>query len=177
MTATLTKATPLTLRANTAEELMTANPVSVCEDASVREALALLTDRGISAAPVIDDAGRPVGVLSQTDLLVHDRETVEYLAPEPEFYCRDELRAPAGERLPRGFQVERVDRTRVRDVMTPAVFSVPPDTPAARVVGQMLALNVHRLFVVDGDGVLVGVVSTTDVLRHLRPWVDSSRSS
>jgi CBS domain-containing protein len=48
------------------------------------------------------------------------------------------------------------------------VLCVCPETPAAEVVDQMLRLNVHRLFVVDEDGVLVGVVSATDVLRHLR---------
>jgi CBS domain-containing protein len=51
--------------------------------------------------------------------------------------------------------------------MTPAVFCVHADTPAANVVGRMLALNVRRLFVVDDAGVLVGVVSAFDVLRGL----------
>jgi CBS domain-containing protein len=51
--------------------------------------------------------------------------------------------------------------------MTPAVFSVPPETPVGKVVEEMLALKVHHLFVVDGDGVLVGVISALDVLRHL----------
>jgi CBS domain-containing protein len=31
----------------------------------------------------------------------------------------------------------------------------------------MVALKVHRLFVVDADGVLVGVISALDVLRHM----------
>ena len=37
-----------------------------------------------------------------------------------------------------------------------------------RVVSDMLGLHVHRLFVVDAAGVLVGVISTMDVLRHLK---------
>ena len=48
------------------------------------------------------------------------------------------------------------------------VFSVTPQTPAARVVADMLALKVHRLFVVDEAGVLVGVISAVDVLQNLR---------
>jgi CBS domain-containing protein len=52
--------------------------------------------------------------------------------------------------------------------MTPAIFSVAPDTAASRVVEEMLALKVHRLFVVDSDGTLVGVITALDVLRHLR---------
>ena len=49
----------------------------------------------------------------------------------------------------------------------PVVFSVAPQDSVTRVVGDMLALKVHRLFVVD-DGVLVGVISAFDVLRKLR---------
>jgi CBS-domain-containing membrane protein len=153
---------PLTLSATTAAEMMTPNPVSIRDIATIKEALALLTGKGISAAPVIDAAGRPVGVLSRTDLLVHEREQVEYVKP-PETYEQDEnARA-----VPAGFQVERVDEPLVRDLMTPVVFSVTPETPARTVVSQLLGLNVHRLFVVDGPGVLVGVVSAVDVLRHL----------
>jgi CBS domain-containing protein len=56
--------------------------------------------------------------------------------------------------------------------MTPVVFCVHPDDPAAEVVEKMLALNVRRLFVVDDAGVLVGVVSAFDMLRGLgRPFL------
>jgi CBS-domain-containing membrane protein len=168
-TLSLETSAPLVLAAETAAELMTTRVASVRENATLREALALLIDKGISAAPVIDAAGRPVGVLSRSDLLVHDRETAELLRKEPEFFHREELKTAGGEPLGRGFQVEKVDRTWVRDVMTPAVFCVAPDTPAPRVVHDLLRLEVHRLFVVDGTGVLVGVISAMDVLRHLRP--------
>jgi len=168
-TSTNPVARRLYLGVETAADLMTPNPVSIRADATLREALALLIDHGFSAAPVIDEAGRPVGVLSRTDILVHDREKVEYLEPLPEYYDRRELAARLLGEPSEGFEVERVDRTRVRDMMTPAVFSVGLETPAARVVGDMLALRVHRLFVVDARGVLVGVISPLDVLAHLRP--------
>jgi CBS domain-containing protein len=159
----------LFLKAETAAELMTPNPISIRENASVKEAIALLIDRGYSAAPVIDAAGRPVGVLSRSDIMVHDRERVEYVPDVPDYYDRHELTTRDREPLGAGFQVERVDQTRVADIMTPAVFSVAPETPAARVVAEMRNLKVHRLFVVDGNGVLVGVISALDVLRHLQP--------
>jgi CBS-domain-containing membrane protein len=158
----------VTLCADTAADLMTPNPVSVRAEATLREALALLVDRAFSAAPVIDEAGRPVGVLSRSDLLVHAREEVRYARPA-ELYRMEELTTPAGERLSSAFQVESVDRTQVRDAMTPGVFAVSPETSAAEVVRELLAFKVHRVFVVDVDGVLVGVISTFDVLRHLKP--------
>jgi CBS domain-containing protein len=150
------------LTAECAEDLMTPNPVSLRSDATIQEAIALLTDRGFSAAPVIDEAGRPIGVLSRTDILVHEREHGRraILADENEW-------ATAGRSRHKGFEIEVVDRTLVSDLMTPAVFTVTLHTPAAVVVRQMLALKVHQLYVVDLNDVLVGVISALDVLRRL----------
>ena len=158
---------PAALEARTAADLMTSNPLSIRAEASVREAVAFLIDKGISGAPVIDDAGRPVGVLTQTDILLHDREHVDYVTPAGAAYEEFESGAPLPAEWWGNFQVERVDATPVRDLMTPALFSVALDTPAAQVVEQMGELNVHRLFVVDDKGVLVGVISALDVLRRL----------
>src|SRR5262249_52433898 len=101
--------------------------------------------------------------------LVHDRERAGREGTDADYYHRAELTTRAGESLPNGFHVERVDRTTVRDLMTPAVFAVAPESSAAEVVREMLALKVHRLFVVDACGVLVGVISALDVLRRLNP--------
>jgi CBS domain-containing protein len=147
--ATNVAAPRLTLWAETAADLMMPNPRSIRAEATVHEAILVLTDYGFSAAPVIDEAGRPVGVLSRADILVHERELGA--RPRPAGGAEQ----PAGEAL-------------VRDIMTPAVFAVAPDTPAAKVVEQLLALKVHRLFVVEEDGTLVGVIGALDVLRHLQ---------
>ena len=109
----------LMLNAETAGELMTKNPVSINQRAALKEALALFTTRGFSVAPVIDNAGRPVGVLSSSDILVHDRENPEYLVPAVE---TSPMTTADGESIRRSFQVENVNTTRVADMMTPAIF-------------------------------------------------------
>ena len=152
----------MTLQARTASELMSPNPLSLRDDVPLKEAIAFLVDRNISGAPVIDAAGRPVGVLTQSDILVHDREEVEHVEP-PEV----EYGAPLPPSFWEGFQIERVDTTPVSDLMTPAVFCVALETSARYVVEQMRELKVHRLFVVDEAGVLVGVITAMDIIRHL----------
>jgi predicted transcriptional regulator len=135
------KAPPrLSLSAETAADLMVLNPVSIRANATVKDAVVLFTDRGISAAPVIDEAGHPVGVISHSDIIAHDRER----------------------------ELNGHGASHVRDIMTPALFSVPPELAAAKVVEQMVGLNVHRLFVVDSSGLLLGVISTFDILSKLR---------
>jgi CBS domain-containing protein len=155
--------TRLVLAARTARELMTPNPVSIAANAPVREAVGFLVDKGFSAAPVIDEAGRPVGVLSRTDILVHDRTKIEHVPT-----------ATLEKKVPKGFHVENVDRTPVRDLMTPVVFSVTPETPVRKVIDEILSLKVHHLFVVDEGGVLVGVISAVDILKHLVSDLNSS---
>jgi CBS domain-containing protein len=157
------------LNVETAADLMHPNPVSIRDNASIREAIALLSDKGFSAAPVIDNAGRPIGVVSRSDILTHDRERVEYKKHKvPDYYDEGDLTDLPEEFYRPGFEVVDVDPTRVSDIMTPVVFSVHPDTPTRKAVAEMLALKVHRLFVVDRDGVLIGVISATDVLRCLQ---------
>jgi CBS domain-containing protein len=159
---------PLSLHAQTAADLMTPNPISVRASATIPEAIQLLTDKGYSAAPVIDQAGRPIGVLSRADILVHDREKAEYRPAIPEYYEPMDLGNRRGGTAREAYQPARADQACVRDCMTPVVFSVKPETPARTVVRQMRELKVHRLFVVDDAGTLVGVISALDVLRHLR---------
>jgi CBS domain-containing protein len=169
--ATRVKSEPskrLLLHAMTAKELMTANPISIGADDTVKEAVAFLADKGFSAAPVIDTAGRPVGVLSRSDILIHDRERVEYVPSPPEAYETADWAARSGP-LARGFQIEHVEQVRVRDIMTPVVFSVSPDASAGQVIKEMLDLRVHQMFVVGRDGVLVGIISALDVLRRIGP--------
>jgi CBS domain-containing protein len=146
---------PLMLYDRTAAELMTPNPKSVRQTATVAEAAAFLSLRGISAAPVIDEAGRPVGVVSRTDLLNRQGQRAA------------DLLSNSGRAGDGSDPATPADEATVRDVMTPAVFCVGPDTAAARVVEKMLGLNVRRVFVVDDAGVLVGVISAFDVLRAL----------
>lgn len=132
----------LALAAETAADLMSRSVSSLRHDAAFAEAVAFFIDQNVTAAPVVGDLGEPIGVLSVTDLLVHVRESLD-----------------AG---------GRVCPATAAELMTPAVFAVGTDTPAADLVEDMLRTRVHRLFVTDGGGMIQGVVSTCDVLRHLR---------
>jgi CBS domain-containing protein len=149
---------------------MSLNPMSIRRDATIREALELLTDHGFGAAPVIDEAGRPVGVVSRTDILIHNRECVHH-AGDPDYTgfrraCSDWDLLPEAS-WPDGFSIEVTDPTTVGEIMTPAVFTVSLKTPVSEVVRRMLELKVHHLFVIGSDLALVGVISPLDVLRHL----------
>lgn len=64
----------LNLPAATARELMVSNPMSIGEKAAIKEAIVFLSEKEFTAAPVIDDAGRPVGVVNPSDIVRYERE-------------------------------------------------------------------------------------------------------
>lgn len=142
----------LTLQADTAADLMSENPISLPEHASVSDAIALMARRGFSVAPVIDAAGRAVGVVSVSDLIIHEREFDLF----PRTPSSD---APIGE--------PRRDPATVADIMTPAVLSVRPTALAGEVVRIMNSYRVHHVFVADETGTLIGVIGTSDLVRKL----------
>lgn len=145
----------------TAQDIMTPNPHSIREDATIEECITFLIDKGFRAAPVIDESGSPVGVVSQSDIVIHDRENVGRAGKNHDYYGMENLTLRSLDKPARQKGV------RVRDLMTPVVFQVPPDASFFRIVEELVALNVHRLFVVSDDGVLVGVVTALDLLRHM----------
>ena len=170
MSGTIPDLSPLRLHAVLADDVMSPNPVSMRDELTVHEAVVFLTERRISAAPVINAAGRPVGVVSEADILRHDREHTEHLYWLPQKQLDRELTLGSGEHLDKGsFEVELPDVTRVKDIMNPVVYSVRRTTPIFEVVHQLVKRHIHRLFVVDEDNSLVGVITTLDILRRLGP--------
>ncbi len=122
-------------------ELMVTDLKTVEPEATVADAVAAMIETHISALPVIDAHGRLVGVLSTTDVL-------QAVAECKDARTRDEL----------------FESTPVRDLMTAQPATVDIGTDVKEAAQQMLYLEVHRLFVEDG-GMLVGVISQSDIVR------------
>lgn len=123
-------------------DLMTADPIVVRADAPLVEAAKLMDEHRISGLPVVDGAGRLVGVVSQTDL----------------------LRARATEYLWANWP-----GLAVRHLMSKPALTVHRDTSLADAARKMERHHVHRLVVVsDTDEQLpIGVISTSDLVRAM----------
>lgn len=138
-------------------ELMNPDVVSLRPEQSVAEAQQLLAARSVSGAPVVDDSGRVLGVVSQNDLVrtAAHPDTAEHAG---QFFSSVEDYADLGATpVPAG-------STRIAEVMSKRVYSVNRDTGVAVAANIMRERRIHRLLVTD-RGVLVGIVSSLDLLR------------
>jgi CBS domain-containing protein len=131
-----------------AKDAMTSPAITVTPQAHCKDAAALLVRHRISALPVVDDAGRLVGLVSEADLL--PLET----APDPRLQ-ETPLRPRTGP-LPR----------QVDEVMSPEVYTVDEETDVGHVAQRMLEAGVKRFPVMHGNRV-VGIISRHDLIRVL----------
>jgi CBS domain-containing protein len=150
----------------TVRDVMSTDIVAVRTDLSVRDLAALLAEKQITGAPVVDRDGRLVGVVSVTDIAEAERQDDDICgdASDPGRALRSfQDRADADDL--RALHVER-EPLLVRDVMTPAVYAVPEQTEASAAARAMIAGRIHRLFVTRA-GRVIGIVTSLDLLKLL----------
>ena len=133
-------------------DLMTSEVVTVTPTTSLRDAAVLLTEKGISGMPVVNDANEVVGVLSEADIVVKAggevaRNRLLGWLLEADFGLEDKIRAET-----------------VGDAMTAPPVEISPKRPVHEAARLMVSENVNRLPVVE-RGKLVGIVTRADIVR------------
>ncbi|HSP95067.1 MAG TPA: CBS domain-containing protein [Thermoanaerobaculia bacterium] len=117
------------------QDVMTSPAHSCTPDASLAAAALAMQEYGCGALPVLDNAGRPVGILTDRDVCMAVARKNRFPAAIP-----------------------------VREVMTLNPFTCGPRTDLGYALSVMADGHIRRLPVVDSDGRLVGILSFTDVL-------------
>ena len=168
-------------------DIMTRDVVTVAPDLSIRDAMELLTQRGIGGVPVV--AGRDVvGVISLSDLVQFTASLPAESRERPDEAEDDATDSPAdgaGDPDAAFFAemwsdeateaVERFDSISapelnaladhtVSEAMTRGARTMRPDADALEAAALMTGERIHRIVVMDGDQ-LVGIVSLTDIAK------------
>lgn len=142
-----------------ARDIMNRNVVATTPDASRRAVATLLARHGISAVPVVDEQGKPIGMISEGDLMPRDESARE---ARRDWW----LKALAeGEELNPEFVgfLESQDRS-ARDMMITPVVTVEEDTDVIEIAELLSARKIKRVPVMSG-GRIVGIVSRADLVR------------
>ncbi len=144
-----------------AMDIMSRDVVTLPAELDFATAARILLDNHFNGAPVVDDQGRLLGILCQSDLVAqHKRLPVPTL-----FTLLDSfVRLTPTKQLEK--QVRKIAALTVAEAMTPDPVTVRPDTGIETIAGLMVDSNLHTLPVVEDDK-LVGVIGKEDVLRTL----------
>lgn len=147
-----------------ARDVMTTEVVRVPADLTVAELADVFMENEISGAPVVGEDGSLVGVVSVSDVARQSSEESGVVSDQgnPEFYVRGWEEQYTVEEF-RKLRVQEGHLT-VRDVMTPAAFTVEEDDPISDVARTLVDAHIHRVLVTRGHEV-VGIISSLDLLR------------
>ncbi len=119
---------------NLAKELMTADPQCCTAETPLNEVAKLMVDCDCGEIPVLDDAKKLIGVVTDRDIV-----------------CRVVAKG------------QNPSAMTANDAMTQPVISVTEDTTLADVLAKMEDHQVRRLPVVDSSGCICGIISQADV--------------
>jgi PAS domain S-box-containing protein len=140
--------------------VMSSNVVGVRPELSLDTLEAMMVEHNLSSVTVVDEWGRPVGMIAASDIVrdVHDRAGNGEDSPHD-----DSGQLAVGS----GFHETQAPRT-VADVMSPAVLELNEKSTVADAITFMITHSIHRAPVVGPDGRVVGMVSALDLLEATR---------
>jgi CBS domain-containing protein len=129
----------------------------------------LFVEEEIHGAPVVDEEGSAVGVITSTDLLRAVEEEHDTMRVQTDYF-RELLpySSPDWSAAGEDFQ-DRLSELRAEDAMARRVLTVSPQTPVPDVARMLRENGIHRVFVSEG-GRLLGVISAFDLLRLVEDW-------
>ena len=150
-----------------ADQMMSRHVITIGVDAALVDAIKTMLKHGVSALPVVDQAGKLVGILSKSDFL---------------------RRAEIGTERKRGrlltflagpdkvaFDFKREHGRKVGEIMTPNPVTITEDSPVEEIAQIMESRRVRRLPVLNGDKI-VGIVTHSDFLPAIARIVLNEQS-
>jgi len=143
-------------------DVMTATVVTVQPEMAVTDAAKLLGEKNIGAAPVVDSAGRLVGMLFDDDLIVQDAR----IHFPTVISVLDAYLVLPGQLSRFEHELKKAVGATVADVMDEKYQRVGPDDTLEQAATVMHEKHVTHLPVVDGDR-LVGILARGDLVRAL----------
>jgi len=146
------------------KDIMTENLITVLPDTEIAHATKLLLEKGINGLPVVDEMGRLVGILCQSDLIAQQKKL-----PIPSFFTFLDGFIPLTSIKQLEKEAQKIAATTVAHAMTPNPVTVRPETSVEEVAALMVGKNFHTLPVVDEGKLVVGIVGKKDVLKTLMP--------
>ena len=141
-----------------AQDVMTKTVATVRQDTSIQEIAALMVEKHISGIPVLDDSGKVLGMVSQSDLL-HRAEVGTERKHKWWFRILADNKDMARE-------YAKAHGLRAGDVMTRYVISVKADAELSDVAEILDNNRIKRAPVIEGDR-LVGIITRGDLVRAL----------
>jgi CBS domain-containing protein len=140
------------------KEIMKTQLITIPKETSCKEAARILLKEKISGAPVVDDTGKLIGIISEKDVFRSLFPEHKEFHESPESYLEfEEMEYNAR---------SAAEEKKVNDVMTDRLITANPETPILKIGALMIASGIHRVPVLK-KGKLIGIATRRDIYRAI----------
>ena len=146
-----------------AKDIMTAKVVCGRDTHTVQELVHLLRQHQITGVPVLNSAGGLVGVVTTTDIILHDEDFGEGPVLSSDYHRQLEVR---DNNFWDEFALHDVENLLIKDIMSTEVWSAGLETPIEELVQIMFDHRIHRLIITDNHSI-AGIISTMDIFKAI----------
>lgn len=140
------------------KDLMSKDAVLIKEDETYEDAARKLVNNKVTGAPVVDNDGKLIGMVSITDLSKVLYPRYDTFSETPSSYTDFEDREK---------KVKEIRDNNIKQYMNKEIHTIDPDSPIMKAGGLMLAKKINRMPVVDDEGNLVGVIGRRRLFRFI----------
>ncbi len=144
-----------------AKDIMTRDVIFVRPETEVTEVARLLLEKRINGVPVVEETGKLVGIICQSDLIAEQKKL-----PLPSVFNLLDTFIPVASPEKREKEIRKIIAVNAAQAMSSTPVTVGPETGIDEIASIMVNKNFHTIPVVD-RGRLVGIIGKEDVLRTL----------
>jgi CBS domain-containing protein len=145
-----------------AKDIMSTDLITVSKDTDIKILSKIFIDKKINSVPVVDDEGKLMGIVSETDIVYQDAslhiptvftifDSIFYLQSSKHF--KDDLK--------------KITASKIKDIMTDKVFSVKEDDSIYDIATIITEKKFYSIPVVDDNNYLKGIVSRFDIIKSM----------
>lgn len=149
-------------------DIMTKDVMVARDHWSAKELAVYFSDNRITGTPVVDINGELLGAVSVTDLVkvtgYGDLKSAQVDSVQD--YFSSFLGQSFSEGDAQGLMDMAAGSFNVRDIMTSTIQKISPELAVKEAAKLLVDKNIHRVFVIDNNDQLVGICSSTDLLRY-----------
>lgn len=139
-------------------DVMITDPHVVPHHCTYVEVAKFLHDKDLVGVPVVDDAGKLVGLITERDLF-------RVLYPYAQSY--HELPSKYVDFEEREAKITEIKDDKISKFLRAKVVTTKPDTPVMKIGALMLSRGLHMVPVVDHTEVVIGILNRKDIYRSL----------
>lgn len=145
-----------------ARDIMTVNVISVKRDTLIKDIAHILVENRIGGVPVVDDGGRVVGIISETDLVSKEKNVH---IPSYITVLQGVIYLESFKRFEE--DIRKITAYKAEDIMTAEVEKVHEDDDVETIANIMIEKGVNRVPVVDSEGKLRGIICRYDIIKSM----------